>query len=299
MKITNNNDLGNNLGRLSDWSTFCFDVKTALDKVLLKYVNSKVTEIKHKINVIGNDDIVTSVDEEIEVELRNLCRKHYPQIPFVGEESYTHDLSVFESPILFIVDPIDGTTQLAKGENDWSISLGVSRFGKPYAAILYVPSRDRFYTSIRGNGVVCNGQEISNHQKISKSIAVSPHQFTFGIFQKLISNSLLIPIRIPSLTIKIVALLSGEVDAAVYFPQEGKCATIWDYAAVNLLIEEFGGKMTSLDGNNLPFRGEGIIHKHGWLATTSDTLHTRLHKIFNQQPRGRAGGVWDASMSLG
>lgn len=55
--------------------------------------------------------------------------------------------------------------------------------------------------------------------------------------------------------------------SAVYLPQNGQSATLWDYAAGVLLVQEFGGRISSLCGAELPFRGADIIHKKGWLAT--------------------------------
>ena len=91
---------------------------------------------------------------------------------------------------------------------------------------------------------------------ISK-IAVSPRQISE--FKSKIQRSGLRPVPVSTLTIKIVSILMGKVDAWIYFPQEGKSANVWDYAATILLLKEFGGKMTSLDGSAMPFGGQKRI----------------------------------------
>lgn len=105
---------------------------------------------------------------------------------------------------------------------------------------------------------------------------MSPRQIQIPEFKARLQRSEFKPIPVSTLTIKIVSILLGRVDAGIYFPQEGKSANIWDYAAAILLLEEFGGKMTSLDGSLMPFGGQRIIHRDGWLATDGCCDHNEL-----------------------
>jgi 3'-phosphoadenosine 5'-phosphosulfate (PAPS) 3'-phosphatase len=109
-----------------------------------------------------------------------------------------------------------------------------------------------------------------------RRIAVSPRQIQIPEFKSKIQKSGLKPVSVSTLTIKIVSILMGKVDAGIYFPQKGKSANVWDYAAAILLLEEFGGKMTSLDGSTMPFGGQKIIHRDGWLATNQFINHDEL-----------------------
>ncbi|MBI4685672.1 MAG: hypothetical protein HY755_10790 [Nitrospirae bacterium] len=70
----------------------------------------------------------------------------------------------------------------------------------------------------------------------------------------------------------------GEADAAVYFPQPGKSAKVWDYAAALLMIEELGGSMTTLGGLMMPFREQAIVHRDGWLASNAFCNHAEILK---------------------
>lgn len=78
---------------------------------------------------------------------------------------------------------------------------------------------------------------------ISK-IAVSPRQISE--FKSKIQRSGLRPVPVSTLTIKIVSILMGKVDAWIYFPQEGKSANVWKCLGLcsrHLVAEEFGGKI--------------------------------------------------------
>ena len=135
-------------------------------------------------------------------------------------------------------------------------------------------------SACKGEGVVCSGDTllVKVQSDGSRKIAVSPRQIQVPEFWSKIQRSGLKPIPVSTLTIKIVSILVGKADAGIYFPQEGKSANVWDYAAAILLLEEFGGKMTSLDGSAMPFGDQRIIHREGWLATNSSCDHDELLK---------------------
>jgi len=144
--------------------------------------------------------------------------------------------------------------------------------------MLFMPQDNLRLSACRGEGVICNGEILTKKTQSTdiRKIAVSPRQIQIPEFKSKIQRSGLKPVPVSTLTIKIVSILMGKVDAGIYFSQEGKSANVWDYAAAILLLEEFGGKMTSLDGSAMPFGGQRIIHKEGWLATNSSCDHDEL-----------------------
>jgi myo-inositol-1(or 4)-monophosphatase len=193
-----------------------------------------------------------------------------------GEESFRNDFSVTRLPRYFVIDPIDGTKEFVSGNNEWSISLCLVENDEPTVAMISMPDKQSVFTAVRGRGTYLNGGRILLENIGSKRIGVSPRQIKEESFRLAIDNSVFNPIKISALTPKICALLRREVDAAVYFSQEGQSAALWDYAAAVLLTHEAGGRITSLCGNELPFAGENVIHKKGWLAASSVWYHTHL-----------------------
>ena len=146
-----------------------------------------------------------------------------------------------------------------------------------------MPQCNLRFSACKGLGVICNGEVISpkKHDVRMTRIAVSPRQIHVPEFKARIQRSGFMPVPVSTLTVKIVSILLGKVDAGVYFPQEGKSANIWDYAAAILLLEEFGGKMTSLDGSPMPFNGQKMIHRGGWLATNCSCDHNELLRLLS------------------
>lgn len=221
-------------------------------------------EIIDKVNVNGAHDVVTDVDIAIE----NITNEVFSGIaPVFGEENFRYDFSLVEESLYIVVDPIDGTKEFVKGSDEWSISLCAIQNGKPIVASIFMPDRHQHFTAIKGKGLRLNGSILQPSDSARKRIAVSPRQIKDPRIIEYITRTGLDPLEVSALTPKICALLRGEAHSAAYFPQLGQSAALWDYAAGVLLVQEGGGRITSLCGNDLPFRGNDIIHKKGWLAT--------------------------------
>ncbi len=230
-----------------------------------------------KVNANGAHDVVTDVDITIE----SLTRQTFADtIPVFGEEGFNNDAYVVEKPLYIVVDPIDGTKEFAKGSNEWSISLCAVQNGVPIVASIFMPDKGECFTAIKNKGVRLNGLPLKSQQANNGKIAVSPRQIKDPVFGESIRRTGLVAAEVSALTPKICAILRGEVQSAVYFPQDGQSAALWDYAAGVLLVQEFGGRISSLCGADLPFRGADIIHKKGWLATR-EIDHTQLLACLN------------------
>lgn len=231
-----------------------------------------------KTGANGSKEIVTEVDREVEEICIKFLSSFFPEIPVLAEEHYERGDVLPHSGWVFIIDPIDGTAEFSRGSNEWSVSLSAVNNLTPQVGMLLMPHEQLRLSACRGIGVTRNAKIIFPEKQVEgrKKIAVSPRQIQISEFKNRIQRSGLKSIPVSTLTIKIVSIILGRVDAGIYFPQEGKSANIWDYAAAILLLEEFGGKMTSLDGSAMPFGGRGIIHTDGWLATNRLCDHDEL-----------------------
>jgi myo-inositol-1(or 4)-monophosphatase len=233
-----------------------------------------------KTGASGSKEIVTEVDREVEEICIKFLSSFFPEIPVLAEEHYNKGDILPHEGWVFIIDPIDGTSEFSRGSHEWSISLSAVNNLVSQVGMLLMPQDNLRFSACRGMGVTCNGKALVAKEPSwsRKKIAVSPRQIQIPEFKTRIQKSGLKPIPVSTLTIKIVSILLGRADAGIYFPQEGKSANIWDYAAAILLLEEFGGKMTSLDGAPMLFSGQKIIHRDGWLATNGSCDHNELLK---------------------
>jgi myo-inositol-1(or 4)-monophosphatase len=100
-------------------------------------------------------DLVTETDRAVEDLISGTLRERYPDILFVGEETYTPDQKITDEPT-FILDPIDGTTNFVHNFPYVCISLGLSVHRIPHVGIVYNPFTKTLYSAIKGHGAFLN-----------------------------------------------------------------------------------------------------------------------------------------------
>lgn len=222
-------------------------------------------------------EVFTEADVAIEKMAKAKLSKAFPQSLLLGEEDFSKNKLGNNTELYFVIDPIDGTKQFIKDEDEWSISLAAIKNGIPIVASINMADKSETFTAIKSSGVFLNGIKLNNSgENDIKTLAVTSRQLSDAQNKRKIEG-LGIPYKvIPAFTPKIGALLRGDVEAAVYFAQKGMSASLWDYAAAVLLVQEMGGTITSLDGSALPFSLDEVIHYDGWLATLDAGLHKKL-----------------------
>lgn len=107
------------------------------------------------ISMKGRQDWLTEADGAVETFLRRKIGEVFPSDQIVGEEQGGSGGSA-----MWIIDPIDGTANFARGDRQWCISVGFAREGVPEIGFIFAPAQDEFYEAVRGHGVTMNGIEI-------------------------------------------------------------------------------------------------------------------------------------------
>lgn len=214
-------------------------------------------------------DFVTAVDVGISDFLKAELFKLFPDVGFMTEEESDHKVT----DKVFILDPIDGTTNLIYDYKMSSISLAYVEYGKVVFGIVFNPFTNEIFFSIRGKGAhlykADNGIEelisigVENYDKNVLSVgkrdlkhsliefgAGSSHKEqaneTFARAKRVFEKCLDLR-RICSTAIAICYIASGRLDG--YFE---KIIKPWDFAAATLILEEAGGKSSDWDKNPLP-----------------------------------------------
>jgi myo-inositol-1(or 4)-monophosphatase len=103
----------------------------------------------------GFQDFVTEADGAVEDLLRRRIAKAFPADGFLGEEGGGSN-----NDNLWIVDPIDGTANFARGEPHWAVSIGFVRQGVPEIGVLAMPTLNELFAARRGHGATRNGELI-------------------------------------------------------------------------------------------------------------------------------------------
>src|SRR5256884_4005717 len=112
----------------------------------------------------GRNDFVTEVDHAAEQEIIGIIRRHYPQHAFLAEESGRTG----EHDTLWIIDPLDGTTNFLHGFPVFAVSIAAQVRGRLEHAVVYDPMRQELFTASRGAGA-----HLDNHRmRVSKARAL-------------------------------------------------------------------------------------------------------------------------------
>ena len=107
----------------------------------------------------GVQDYVTAVDRAVEELIVSRLRAQFPGDDFLGEEGGRRTGRA-GSDALWVIDPIDGTTNYAHGLPLWCISVALVYAGEIAFGLIFNPVSDEFYCAVRGQGASCNGQPI-------------------------------------------------------------------------------------------------------------------------------------------
>ncbi|MBP3489274.1 MAG: inositol monophosphatase [Roseburia sp.] len=204
------------------------------------------------IKVKGRADYATQVDESVQRYLLDEFAKLYPEIGFLGEENYSGENV---SGATWIVDPVDGTTNLIHDYRQSAVSVALAVDGQIVLGIIYNPYTDELYYAGAGKGAYKNGKKISvsavcdmEHSLISIGTSPYYHEYAennFEVFKKIFLQCEDIR-RSGSAALDLARVAEGSCEA--YFERNLK---IWDYAAGMLLVEEAGGKVTDYAGTRI------------------------------------------------
>lgn len=135
-------------------------------KVQLHYFRSSHLQIQAKLN---ESDVVTIADKESETVIINKIHSIYPEHSILSEESGAEN---HESDYLWVIDPLDGTTNYSAGLPQFCVSIGLKFKGETIIGVVYAPYIDELYTAIIGEGAYLNGKKIlcSENGNIHKAV---------------------------------------------------------------------------------------------------------------------------------
>ena len=207
----------------------------------------------------GLANLVTSSDLAVQHFLTERLAALLPGCGFLCEEEDFRDL---EEEFVWIIDPIDGTANYARGIADCCISVALARKGALQLGVVYSPRRGELYTAELGKGAFCNGHPIH----------VSDRPFADGIFYTAMStyrkeyaktcSDIIYDIymqcndvrRLGSAAIELCLLAAGVME--LYFEMR---LQPWDYAAAMLILQEAGGCIATLDGGAPSFTRPSLV----------------------------------------
>lgn len=227
------------------------------------------------------DDVVTVADRLAEEMLAEGLAKIIPGLPIVGEEAAHADPAVLErlSSSCWIVDPLDGTNNFAKGKPPFGILLAMADGGVAHTGWIYDPLSDRICIAHNGKGAFINGEKVTARASGSTPPIAALSVVFMDPERRAAVKDHVAPhydvVDIPRCAAEqYPRLVLGVNDVSIF-----ERTHAWDHAAGVLFLNEAGGRAARADGS--PYRVDD--RRTGLIGAASprlwDDLAERLAQI--------------------
>lgn len=249
---------------------------------LLQAAYSRPHRITHK----GRVDLVTETDMAVEGLVTDGLRQHFPEHGIIGEEGTDHNPG---APLVWAIDPIDGTTNFAHAYPVFSITMALIADREPVIGVTFDPLHDEMFTATRGGGAYLNGEAIhvsttSQLQQALVSTGFPYYRQDPGADSNIEAMKAFLlrargVRRSGSAALDCAYVACGRADGHY---ERGEA--IWDGAAGMLLVREAGGTVSDYNG----YTGPAILHHDSQLVYSNRLIHNEmidtLHDVYRDAP---------------
>jgi myo-inositol-1(or 4)-monophosphatase len=207
------------------------------------------------------NNFFTEIDLAIERQITKKILKHFPAHKIIGEE--TAKDAVGKNDLVWIIDPIDGTTNYIHGAPTCCISIALWNQKEPLVGVVYSPTMDMLLTAAKGKGASLNGKKIKVSSQANFKLSYGGYGWgrnperaakEFPMLLKAVGK-----VRTwGSSAIEISLVAIGVYD----FHFQGEI-NIWDFAAAVLFVKEAGGRISDIDGKPIGLSTTSIIASNG------------------------------------
>jgi myo-inositol-1(or 4)-monophosphatase len=205
----------------------------------------------HRLDVRqkGQNDFVSEIDLAAERDIIDTVHHSYPNHAILGEESGASG----DNEVVWIIDPLDGTTNFLHGFPQFAVSIGVQLRGRMEHGVVYDPLRQELFTASRGDGAQLDGRRIRVSSQIGLERSLIGTGFPYRTNTEWIDNYMLMLKTVMQQTAGVRRAGAASLDLA--YVAAGRLDAFWeiglkpwDTAAGLLLIAEAGGITTTLAG---------------------------------------------------
>jgi myo-inositol-1(or 4)-monophosphatase len=253
-----------------------------------EWIKSKVGQANRISSKTSASDLVTEVDKGAESLIRKLIHTYFPTHAILGEEGAEPGPEgamkaleeVGEDEYVWIVDPIDGTTNFIHGLPFFSVSIALAHRGEVIVGVIYDPSRDEMFVAEKGKGAYVHGKriEVSGEERLADCLLATGFPT---------DREAVLPLNMRQLTsvINSVRNVRNAGSAALHlaYVASGRLSgfwemnlNAWDLAAGILLVQEAGGRVSDISGEPYQLAVRNIVATNGRIH---DALIAELKKV--------------------
>lgn len=231
----------------------------------------------------ARNDFVSEVDRNAEREIISIIRKAYPQHAVLGEE-FGQD---GDNEVVWIIDPLDGTTNFLHRFPHFAVSIGIQVRGKLEHGVIYAPCTQDLYTASRGSGAQLNNRKI----RVSGAKDMDSALIGTGVPIRAKNLDAYLPMlrsvvettagvrRAGSASLDLAYVAAGRLDA---FWELG--LKPWDIAAGLVLVQEAGGMISEIYGAADPLQTGNVL-------ASTPKLHGILAESLGKAARSESGSA--------
>ncbi|MBV6421490.1 MAG: Inositol-1-monophosphatase [Ignavibacteriaceae bacterium] len=240
---------------------------------LIRNAFGKTHLVEFKTN---EQNLVTETDKASEKLITDFIKKKYPSHGILAEEGSELNKN---AEYLWVIDPLDGTTNFTHGLPIFAVSIGVQKNGETIYGVVYDVMRDVTYSAEKGSGSFENGKKISvsKNENLGHSVLVTGFPYNikenpdkaFERFIAFLKEARAVR-RLGSAAIDFCFVASGVFDGFWEVSLHP-----WDICAGKLIVEEAGGLVTDFDGKEI-----GIYSKR--ILATNKFVHQKIIDVMRR-----------------
>ena len=231
----------------------------------------------------SQSSIVTKADVESEKKIIEIILENFPGHNTLGEETGFQNRN---SDFTWIIDPLDGTSNFAAGLPWFGVIICVLKNSIPFMSGCFMPVQNEIYFAEKGKGATRNGKKIIVSAETNLKNILAAYSLDFSdeagkteretkVIGNLVKN--IRNLRGTNCLIDFCYTADGKLGACI-----NQTTKIWDIAGPGLLIEEAGGMVTDISGNQFDFSlNETNYNRNFTIVCSNKMLHNELIKLMN------------------
>jgi myo-inositol-1(or 4)-monophosphatase len=257
---------------INDFARIGMEVTAEAGRLLLERFHTEFT-ISHK----GTVNLVTDVDLAAEELIVSTIRKAFPDHCILAEERHSQNRG---QGIVWVIDPLDGTTNYAHGYPVFSVSIGLEIGGEVEWGAVFDPTRNELFSARRGFGATCNGIPLGVSQTPSLGASLLATGFPYDIqtdSRNNLDNFCAFAVRTQgirragSAAIDLCYVAAGRFDGFWELKLNP-----WDCAAGSLIVKEAGGTVTNFSGRPASIYEREIVASNGLIHAEMLDVLTKI-----------------------
>lgn len=250
------------------------DLHVALGEMIkvAREAGEKIMEIyktPFEVEIKEDASPVTKADKMSDELIRKRLGEKFPEASFLTEES-TDDLARLDKEWLFIVDPLDGTSDFVNRDGEFAVLIALVHYHEVVAGIIYSPVLDLLYYAIKGEGsykIEKGSDPVRLHvsDRIGHDLVCLVSKTHYNDKEKAYveeRKGRFSKIEGRGAAIKFGLIAEGKADISYRFSGMTK---EWDVASGNLILEEAGGIMVKPDGSRYTYNREDVYNRDGYI----------------------------------